>query len=364
MIHIMKLLTRSFSWIPAGDGTFFGAELNFTRFDVSRGTIIPHFSNPNDIGEGKNMMVLNGKLMPAFTPDSLLCSLKLNNVSLKEVSLQYVSELNNPKTWIWYENKFFIFQRENKVDIGYCSFNNLRNFENSTYISQLIGVPKKIILELIGDIGPLFFSQPEIKPTIILEVLGESTFNKLHIEFINSRGHDEEDIYLKNGSFIFSPKIILNKRHSFLFPFDIPYAEIYNISPGIIQNSFLPVSIKGEDSNLEGTSIFTKNKIQLEFTRKLNYKIEILLYFFLFIVSLILFNNRIKYMRKESFEPKNLLKEWWSFVVTLVTLIAVVTSSFKVVFSLINSLVLCLIIITSIRFYEKRKKVNLTYLNA
>ena len=85
-------------------------------------------------------------------------------------------------------------------------------------------IPKKVEVELKGDLNPLFYSQPEIKPEIILESEKNPDFDILYVEYYNLNGLNEEEIHLTNSQFIFDKKLSLYKNNSLFFPFKFSFS--------------------------------------------------------------------------------------------------------------------------------------------
>lgn len=168
-------------------------------------------------------------------------------------------------------------------------------------------LPQKPKVELIGDIDPLFFSSPQIKPRIILKSEGDPSFNKLSVNYFDLQGFNTEVIEKEDSLFIFNEKIILEKNYGLFFPYDKIYARLYNVSPPRIRENSTAIDLD-ESINFYGTAYFKENEINLIFERKSSYKILVLINTIFLILGLFFLNKRIKHMRKESFEPKNLIK--------------------------------------------------------
>ena len=111
----------------------------------------------------------------------------------------------------------------------------------------------------------------------------------------------------------------------------------------------------GESSNIEGFAHFEKDNIKLIFKRKLSYSIQILVSFIILFAALLFFNKKIKYMKKKSFQPNNLIKDW-SFDLSLVSLIFFITRGLSSIINLLSIIIFILLLVTIIRFYKKRKK--------
>ncbi len=230
----------------------------------------------------------------------------------------------------------------------------LKDIYNQLYST----LPQKVEIELIGDIDPTGFSQPEIKANIIFESEKTPSFNILHTEFINLNGKEIYDIENKDNTFIFNKKLIVKIKNSFIFPFDTFYSEIFNITPSRIRNRSLPISIVGEDSNLDGIAYFYKDHINLVFKRKIGYRFRVILSSILLIGFLILLNRRIIHMKKSSFQTKILLGHW-SFLMSAISLSAFVTLSFKTTINLINIIILFLFVLFFFNIFKKLRRLNI-----
>ncbi len=335
-----------------------GMKLEVVLEDDSLDEVFFNLSYPPDIGQGENAMVINGYLIRAFKPESLPCFLKLKNISLKEISVEEATKLNNPYAWIWYGNKFFQFQaipmkEDITKNVTNCSLDRLWSFKSYEYTSPVRVFPRKITIELTGEINDLFFNRYEIKPMIVLSVYGEPIPDQLHTEFINLDGSYVYDIPLKNNSFIFDKKLKLNSKYAFIFPFDSPYAEINNISPTIIREKEIP--IEGKLLNLDGTAYLNHNNIKLKFKRKPFYKLKVIMAEIVLLILLIMLKRKIKYLKKHSLQFKIILKNAWSLIIPIIGSIITITYSFEFIFNLLS--LIPLFILVQILFLIP-KKVN------
>jgi len=256
-----------------------------------------------------------------------------------------------------YKNAEATLKHLESIDALNSSDQRFEETINSIYNKFYSALPKKVEIELIGDLDPLFFSEPEIKPKIILSSEEDSGFSTLHTEYINLFGKQFYDIEENKNLFIFNKKLSLNSKRSLLYPFDSYSAEIFNITPSRIKSGNIEISMIGEDSKIEGMAYFEKDKITLTLNREIRTIINIVLSFFLLIFGLIFLNKRIKFMRKASFQPKNLLSQW-SFDLSLISLIYFITSNSSNIWNLLTIVIFVLIIITMIRFYKKYKRVS------
>jgi len=226
----------------------------------------------------------------------------------------------------------------------------------SVYNKFYSTLPKKVEIELIGDLDPLFFSKPEIKPQIILSSEIDSGFEILHTEYRNLFGKQFYDIRKENSVFVFDKKLSLISKKRFLYPLDSFESEIFNISPSRIREGSIKISIIGENSKINGIAYFEKDRITLVLTREIGAIIHITLSFFLLIIGLIFLYRRIKFMKKSSFQPKNLLG-LWSFDLSLFSLIYFITSNSTNIFNLLTIVCFIFILILSIKFYKKYKRI-------
>ncbi len=226
------------------------------------------------------------------------------------------------------------------------------------YLNSLIGVTVEI--ELIGDIDPLDFSEPEIKPYIVLNSKTNIYFNELYVQFYNQKGLQDFTIKKQENTFKFSEKLLLKKNNLFLFPFDVYESNIFNITPARIRNSTIDISIKGEHSNLVGKAFFKSDEIVLQLKRKDGYKFAVIFYFILLLIALIISNKRIKYMRRNSFQPKK-LSHSFSFWFNTFSVFMFVTNSFKFQVNLINIILILGLIITLVRFLRKIRKIGMLH---
>lgn len=223
-------------------------------------------------------------------------------------------------------------------------------------------IPKKVEVELIGDIYPMDFSQPEILPNIIfepmesLESIQIQVLDQLHTEFFDQEGHQIYNIPNKDKFFTFDKKIILNKENSLFFPFfDKFSAEIFNIIPNNVQEKSLIISFKDEKPSLDGVAYFEKDNVKLIFKKKPFKIFQIAIFAFLVFLSLFYVNKRIKTMKTASFQIKK-LKGWFPVASFFITSTGFIISSPGGIINFLNLSIIIYLIVTLRRFYVKRKR--------
>ena len=250
----------------------------------------------------------------------------------------------------------------NKMDeiLSFYSVNSTFRIETEEGNNQLFNLIFKIVeVEFEGDIDPLDFSEPEIKPNIILnsnDHRNYTYFDELHIQFYNQKGLQNNTIKKYEDTFIFNEKLLLEKNNVFIFPFDYYTSEIFNIYPSKIISDSMEISIKDENTNFIGMAYFQNDNIVLKIFRKTGYILSTILYFMLFLIALINANRLIVGLDQSSFQPK-IISQSFSFWFNVISLIAFITNSFKLYANFINIIIFVVLIITLIRFCIKYRQI-------
>jgi len=217
-------------------------------------------------------------------------------------------------------------------------------------------IAEKIEVSLVGNIDPLDFSEPEIKAHITLKSENDTYFNELHVQFYDQKGLQNFTISKHDSTFEFNEKLLVEKKNTFFYPFEIYESDIFNVSPPRIRNDTVIISITGEARNyLDGKSFFIPDKILLRLERSTGNKLTILTEYILLLVGLCILYKKIIYQKKKLSTNKSI--ELFSFVYALVTIIIFITQSFKLQINLMNIiLIIIFILIKFLKKYQFTKK--------
>lgn len=337
-----------------------GMKVEVILKDGSTDAVIYNFSKPEDMGKGKNVMVLNGVLDGAYTSESLECFLMMHNISLMKISKEEAIKLNNPNAWIWINNTFYQFiDSELSDEPKDCKINDLKVYANWDYISPSRVFPRKVTIELVSEIHEPFFGVNKVKPTILFFPYGDPVPEKLEASYNNGNKDRSITIPLENGKFEFEEELLLESKNSYLFPFDTLSAKVYGISPPIINEKELNVS--GNLLNLEGIALFEKDKITIRFNRKPSYILAVVFSDIILIILFLKLKRTIKYIRKKSIRKSLFKIILWDYCIPIVGSVAVVTFSYKFLFNILTIIPMIILIQIGITLFKKFKKFTSDY---
>lgn len=261
---------------------------SFQYPDGKSGFFIHNLSNPLDIGVGENTMILHGKLMmPSFESESFINYLGRHGVKPRKISAVEAQYFDDPKRWVWYNNTFYEVTNLEPEDPQPHQFSENYLFQETphSYLPPGLALPEYISVMLMPETDPLQFSLPHIKPIIRFIASRNPSFDRLGVSYQYNGENRDYNVSYDEGEFLFEKTISTQSQNLFLLPFETYTAQITNITPPVIVESSLPISIEGEDSSFEGTAQFERDKISLEFKRKISNKI---LMIFLALLSILI----------------------------------------------------------------------------
>ena len=244
------------------------------------------------------------------------------------------------------ENYYFVLDTENTTKVLVCtndqtdrfglisginlfSFQGISDINKIGAMSFLFSLPSiKVYLEepeiviiknfLIGNANPFDFTEPQITPSFefYMEDKSYGSWQYLNFTYKDINGKHDSIVYPKNDKYNFEDTIILDGK-SLYFPFLKYTATIQNNYPRkLSEKKGVPLSFK-EGGSFQGYADFSKDGVNIFIYPKQGL---IMWYVFTLIFSTIVFFVLIlyiKYFKKSSFEPKQLLDLIGYFLIIL-----------------------------------------------
>lgn len=212
-------------------------------------------------------------------------------------------------------NAYFLLGKPNVTELTMMSF-----FLENPPPPQIIP-PNALDAKLLirPSITPLEVTKPSISPRITFTSNEPVLF--MNISWVGDDGVSKSTLVNnEDGEFVFENQNILLNGCRICFPFE-SYVARLDIDPPYIAPKTTDISLNTEDKkNYVGVANFDYEKVELVIKTNRIVQFWYFLSLFIFIVSIHLLSNYIANMKRDSFQPRNLLIILLSVFVVLIEL--------------------------------------------